>query len=206
MKLARLLGGELGWAGAVGTLLLAGFGLVLVVLGALDLRSVAVPKPEERGCPEWLADAKGPRWVALSGCRVQVAPVRTLGARRFVGLGERGGAPVLLEVTEPGLVALVEKLGALPAAEVGAYVAAHAVDFEALLAPTVVSGWVAPLEGEPEPVAPGAWVLVQGAQPPRGQVVLRVLVGIVALAVVLRPLGRRWLLEREGDDAAPPRP
>jgi hypothetical protein len=206
VKLARLLGGDLGWAGAAGTLLLAGFGLVLVVLGALELRSVAVPKPEERGCEEWLAEVKGPRWVTLGGCRVEVAPVRTLGARRFVSLGERGGAPMLLEVTEPPLVALVEKLGALPAGEVGAYVAAHAADFEALVAPKVVSGWAAPLEVAVEPGAPGAWVLVQGALPPRGQVVLRVLVGIVALAVVLRPLGRRWLLAREGDDAAPPQP
>ena len=206
VRLLRLLGGDLGWAGVVGTLLLAGSGLVLVFLGALDLRHVAVPKPEERACAEWLADAAGPRWVTLTGCEVAVLPVRAGGGRRFVGLGERGGAPVLLEVTDPSLRTLVETLGTLPPPDVEAYARAHAAEFEVLRRPKGLTGWTSPLAEDVEPPAPGAWVLVQGAQPPRGQVVLRVLVGIVALALALRSLGRRWLLEREGDAGAPPGP
>lgn len=206
MKVLRLLGGDLGWGGAVGTLLLAGFGLVLVVLGVLDLRHVAVAKPAELDCAAWLADGAGPRWVTLTGCQVQVAPVRVAGARRLVTLGARGGEPVLLEVTEPALAEVVTKLAGLPAAELAAYVAAHAADFDELVTPKVVTGWAAPLDGAVEPAAPGAWVLVQGAQPPRGQVVLRLLVGIVALAMALRSLGRRYLVEREADMVTPPEP
>ncbi len=221
VKLVRLLGGDLGWGGAVGTLLLAGLGLVVMVLGALDLRHVTQVKPEPLDCAAWLAAPAGPRWVSLTGCELDLRVVHEAGPRRFVGLGSRAGAPVLLEAEEPGLLARLAAPSPLPsspdagaallpeAAEPGllARLAAPSPDAgaallpeaAALTQPPVVTGWLTSLEMEVTPPLPGVLVLRQGAAPPRGQVVLRLVVGILALALALRPLGRRYLVEREGE-------
>lgn len=73
MKLGRLLGAENGWGGALGTVLLLSFGLGLTLFNVAALRDAARVKPEPRECSTWLANPSGARWVALSGCQLDLA-------------------------------------------------------------------------------------------------------------------------------------
>lgn len=153
MKLKRLLGAENGWGGAMGTLLLLGSGLALLLFSVAGLRDASRLKPEERGCNGWLADPSGVRWVTLIGCNVS-APAQDGGV--LIPLG-------------PG--------------------AMLATSGEAVLDGGALTGWVERSNGQV--------VLRQGRQPARKDVVLGMLVGLVAVALAVRSMFMRYLVDRE---------
>ena len=153
MKLKRLLGAENGWGGALGTLLLLGFGLALLLFSVAGLRDASRLAPEERGCNAWLTNPSGVRWVTLVGCNL-TAPA------------QEGGVLIPLG---PG--------------------AMLATSGEAVVDGGVLTGWVERRNGQV--------VLEQGRQPPRKDVVLGMLVGVVAVAMAVRSMFMRYLVDRE---------
>lgn len=199
MHLKRLLGAEHGWGGAMGTLLLLGFGLVILFISVAGLREASRLAPEERGCAAWLADPSGARWVRLVGCKLD------LGARAkgepFIPLfaADAPSAPVraVLEPSDSDLLALRDGLDRLGSEqEAQAYLLANAARLEL----KTLSGYVEPLKrvaalgvSAPE----DAVVLVQGKQPPRGTTLLGLGVGLIAVALVVRSLTLRYLVERD---------
>jgi hypothetical protein len=81
----RVVVGE-GWGNFVGTLLILGFGVFLVVAEAPRLRGVLQAEPRAMACEAWLAGPREVRWVTLKGCaldgdvlRGPGAPVRVAG-------------------------------------------------------------------------------------------------------------------------------
>lgn len=82
----RVVVGE-GWGNFVGTLLILGFGVFLVVAEAPRLRGVLQPEPRVMACEAWLSGPREVRWVTLKGCALDGdvlkgpgAPVRVAGA------------------------------------------------------------------------------------------------------------------------------
>jgi hypothetical protein len=158
VKLKRLLGAENGWGGAAGTLLLLGFGAVLLVFGVAGLRDAARVKPEERVCADWLANPSGAKWVTLTGCTLDVAQARAEEGRVLVPIAGGG----LLSTTDTELLALKDAAESKP------------------LTGLFESG-----------------VLVQSKQPERAKTVVSLLVGLVAIALVVRSVFMRFLIERD---------
>ncbi len=171
MKLKRLLGAEDGWGAAIGVLLLLGFGLSILFFSVAGLREASRLEPEERGCAAWLADTSGPRWVKLVGCSLDVSaasPSADGGVLvPFFGEGSPRG---VLATSDQRLLALMITDGGLPA---------------------VISGYAS---GEK---TGDAVVLEQGKQPPRLKVLLGLVVGLIAVALVVRSMFMRYLVDRD---------
>lgn len=122
--LKRLLGVEDGWGGAIGLLMLLGFGLVFVGIGAANLGEASQRAPVELTCDELVATPRPPKWVRVVKCRPEghvLAPGLVLeGAApegdTFTGMLEAGGpslvlhhgrAPERLKLLTPLFVGLV---------------------------------------------------------------------------------------------------
>lgn len=226
MNLKRLLGAEDGWGVAVGTLLLLGFGLFVTFVSVADLREAARLEPDKRTCASWLADASGPRWVSLSGCRLDLASAASRKWKGWRSLRDGGVSgekylelfmPIVAEGVTPTeappravlatsnaeLLALIDGIDALPPEEVEGYLRAHGAAFEALLAPKELVGYVEPVKSLASRSALGiltaddAVVLEQGRQPPRANALFGVLVGLFCVGVAARSIARRALVDRD---------
>lgn len=224
MNLKRLLGAENGWGGAVGTLLLLGFGSFILFVSVADLREAARIKPEERGCTEWLADPSGPRWVTLVGCKLdlsEAASRRWKGWRSLKDGGVSGQhylelfvplfagpAPVdpprgVLATTDKALLALMDGIDRLPPEQVAGYLQENAATLQALLEPKTLTGYVEPMKSLAARSALGviaaedAVVLEQGRQPPRANALFGLLAGLLAVALGVRSVFLRYLVERD---------
>lgn len=222
--LKRLLGAEDGWGAATGTLLLLGFGLFVLFVSVADLREAARLKPEERSCESWLADPSGAKWVTLVGCKLDLgeAASRKWKGWRSVKDGGVVGAKYLelfvplyagsttsdrpravLATTDKELLALLDAIDQVPPEEVGGFLQAHRADFEKLLEPKTLTGYVEPVKSLAARTAldtlsdDGAVVLEQGRQPARMNAVFGLLVGLVCVALAVRTIGRRFLVERD---------
>ena len=178
MKLERLLGAENGWGGAIGTLLLLGLGAVFVVMGIVGLRDAARLKPEEHACAEWLTSSSGTRWVTLTGCKLDVTQARAEGGRVLVPMI---GGEVTLSTTDTELIALKDSLAGLGADEAKTFLSTHGAAAE----PKTLTGYLE------------SGVLVQGKQPERGKTLGVLLVGLVAIALAVRSVFMRFLVERD---------
>ena len=190
MKLKRLLGAENGWGGAAGTLLLLGFGLFVLFVSVADLREASRVQPAERGCAEWLADSSGPRWVTLTDCKLNLSGARGEGALRFVPLYVGTPAPVpraVLATSDAELIAVIDGAAGLGKDEASAFLQSHGATLQPRL-----TGYVASAKRE------DAVVLQQGKQPQRLQTVFGMLVGLVAIALVVRSMFMRYLVDRDG--------
>ena len=223
-KLKRLLGAEDGWGGASGTLLLLGFGFFILFVSVADLREAARVKPEERTCAAWLADPSGARWVTLTGCRLDLGEAASRKWKGWRSLkdggvsGQRylelfvplfvGSAPppeprAVLATTDKELLALMDGIDLLPPEEVEVYLQAHASSFDALLSPKTLTGYVEPVRSMAARsalnvlTAEDAVVLEQGRQPPRANALFGLVVGLVAVALGVRTIFRRYLVDRE---------
>lgn len=177
MKLKRLLGAENGWGGAAGTLLLLGFGGFFLVMSVVELRDAARLKPEERACAEWLTNSSGAKWVTLTGCKLDVAQARAEDGRVIVPIVGGG----LMSTTDTELIALRDALAALGPEEAKTFLSTHGAAAE----PKSLTGYVE------------SGVLMQGKQPERGKTVGLLIVGLVAIALVVRSLFMRFLVERD---------
>jgi hypothetical protein len=174
MKLKQLLGAQHGWGGAIGTLLLLGFGAFFVVVSVAGLRDAARVKPEERTC----GDLGGSKWVTLTGCKLDVTQARVENGRVLVPIT---GSDLTLSTADTELIALKDSLAALPAEEAKTFLSTHGAPAE----PKTITGYVE------------SGVLVQGKQPERTKVVVGLLVGLVAIALVVRSVFMRFLIERD---------
>ncbi len=182
MKLKRLLGAENGWGGAAGTLLLLVFGAFFVVVNVAGLSDAARVKPVERPCAEWLANSSGVKWVALTGCKLDVTQARSEAGRVLVPIYVDGmTSRATLSSTDTELIALKDSLAALPVEEAKTFMSTHG----AAAQPQSLTGYFE------------SGVLMQGKQPERTKTVVGLLVGLVAIALVVRTLFMRFLVERD---------
>jgi hypothetical protein len=222
--LRRLLGiDSVGWGAAAGTLLLLGFGLFVLFVSIADLREAARIAPEKRTCASWLKDPSGPRWVELSGCKLDLASAASRKWKGWLSVRDGGvtGAkylelfipivadqpidpPVAVLATQnTELLALVDGIDAVPPEEVGAYLEAHGDAFRAALEPEKLTGYVEPVKSLASRTAlaaitaENAVVLEQNKQPPRANAVFGVVVGLFCIAMAVRTMGRRYLVERD---------
>ncbi len=222
--LKKLLGMENGWGGAAGTLLMLGFGLFVLFVSVADLREAARLKPEERTCASWLADPSGPRWVSLTGCKLDLTEAASRKWKGWVSLRDGGvsgekfielfvplfagesptGPPrAVLATTDKDLLKLMDGINQLSPDLVGSYLASHASEFEAQLEPKVLTGYVEPVKSVASRSALGvitaedAVVLEQGRQPPRANAIFGLVVGLFFVALGVRSMAMRFLVERD---------
>lgn len=169
MKLKRLLGAETGWGGAMGTLLLLGSGLVLLFISVGGMPEASRLEPEARGCAAWLADPSGARWVTVVGCQLDLSGM---------GFESTADGGVLVPLVSPGSTG------------------------RALLATSdaelirLKDGFDGGLTGMVK-VAGGAVTLEHGQQPRRGNVLLGLVLGLIAVALAVRSMFMRYLVERD---------
>lgn len=165
MNLKRLLGAEHGWGAAMGTVLLLGAGLFILLLSVGELQEASRLKPEERGCAAWLADPSGAKWVTLVGCKLDVsnATVRTTRdlTEHFIPLFTGDVPP-----TPPRAVVLT-------------------LEPE----PKTLTGYAEKVDGQ--------LVLQHGKPPPRLNVLLGLVMGLVAVALAVRSMFLRYLIDRD---------
>ena len=225
MNLKRMLGAENGWGGAMGTVLLLGFGLFVLFISVADLREAARIKPVERGCTEWLADPSGASWVTLSGCKLDLTEAASRKWKGWRSLrdggvsGEHymelfiplftGDEPVVpprgvVATTDKELLTLMDGIDRLANPdEVEAYLQLNQAAIEKLLEPRTLTGYVEPVKSVAARSALGvltaddAVVLEQGRQPPRMNALFGLVVGLIAVALVVRSMFMRYLVDRE---------
>ena len=225
MTLKRMLGAENGWGGAMGTVLLLGFGLFVLFISVADLREAARIKPVERGCTEWLADPSGARWVTLSGCKLDLTEAASRKWKGWRSLrdggvsGEHymelfiplftGDEPVVpprgvVATTDKELLTLMDGIDRLANPdEVEAYLQLNQAAIDKLLEPRTLTGYVEPVKSVAARSALGvltaddAVVLEQGRQPPRMNALFGLVVGLIAVALVVRSMFMRYLVDRE---------
>lgn len=200
MKLKRLLGAENGWGGAIGTLLLLGFGLFVLLVNVAELREASRVKPEERGCTEWLANPSGAKWVTLIGCKLDLAVAASpkwKGSRAIpLFVGDPMTPPrAVLATSDTELLAVVDGAAQLGSPEeAAAFLQSHAAPPKSLTGYVEPAKSVAALQGL---AADDAVVLKQGQQPQRLQTLFGMLVGLVAVALVVRSMFMRYLVDRD---------
>ena len=165
MNLKRLLGAEHGWGGAMGTVLLLGAGLFVLLVSVAELQEASRLKPEERGCTAWLADPSGAKWVTLVGCRLDVS-------NATVGLS-RGTAEYSIPLFT----------GDAPPKPPRAVVLTLEPE------PKTLTGYVEKVDGQ--------LVLRHGKQPPRLNVLLGLVMGLIAVALAVRSMFLRYLVDRD---------
>lgn len=225
MNWKRLLGAEEGWGSAVGLLLLLGFGLFILFVSVADLREAARTAPVERACAEWLADPSGARWVKLTGCKLDLGAAATRRWKGFVSVADGGvsgqrflelfvpigvdvtsnDAPrAVLATTDKALLDQVNAIDRLPKEAVGPYLDEHRAELEALISPELLTGYVEPVKSLAArsalgtlDAAEGAVVLEQNRQPPRANAVFGVLMGLAFVALAVRTVARRLLVDRD---------
>ncbi|MDP2270156.1 MAG: hypothetical protein Q8N23_10120 [Archangium sp.] len=225
MNLKRLLGAENGWGGAAGTVLLLGFGLFVLFISVADLREASRIKPVERGCTEWLADPSGARWVTLVGCKLDLTEAASRKWKGWRSMrdggvsGEHyielfiplftGEAPVVpprgvVATTDKELLTLMDGIDRLASPEeVEAYLEINKVAIEKLLEPKTLTGYVEPVKSVAARSALGvitaedAVVLEQGRQPPRMNALFGLVIGLIAVALVVRSMFMRYLVDRD---------
>ena len=225
MKLKRLFGADNGWGGAMGTLLLLGFGLFILFVSVADLKEASRIKPEERGCQEWLADPSGARWVTLVGCKLDLAAAASRkwkgwrstkdggvsGAHYmelflpiFTGDAPTGPPRGVVASTDKELLAMMDAIDRLGSPEeVEAYLLANTASLQNLLEPKTLTGYVEPVKSVAARSALGvltaedAVVLEEGRQPPRANALFGLVVGLIAVALVVRSMFLRYLVDRD---------
>lgn len=194
-KLRRVLLGEGGLGASVGTLLFIGAGLAFVWRGVSDLNEAVHAQPAEQPCEQFLtATARAPteqRWVALTGCRLELEHSQVNRGQLLVPLRARGsvsGEPprALVAPSNPELQRLDSPQ------KVEAFLAGQPAGIETTLAPMTLVALVEP-RGGPD----GALLLTQGRPTPRLRSVGGVLFGMALMVLGLLPVARRWRLETE---------
>lgn len=169
MNFKRLVGAENGWGAAIGMLLLLGFGLSVLFISVAGMAEASRLKPEEKGCAAWLADSSGARWVKLVGCQLDVSAAQSSGdGGVLVPLFVGDSTRGILATSDQGLLALMD--GGV----------SH-----------TVSGYVEPAKDSDRVV------LTQGKQPPRLKVVFGLVAGLIAVALVVRSMFMRYLVDRD---------
>ncbi|MDP1823580.1 MAG: hypothetical protein Q8L48_10065 [Archangium sp.] len=225
MNFKRLIGAENGWGGPLGTLLLLGFGLFFLFISVADLREASRLKPEERGCAAWLADPSGARWVTLVGCKLDLGAAASrkwkgwrstkdggvsgqhymeLFIPLFAGDAPSGPPRGVLATSDKDLLALMDGIDRLGSPEeVQAYLLANAATLDKLLEPKTLTGYVEPVKSVASRSAldvitsEDAVVLEQGKRPPRANALFGLVVGLIAVALVVRSVFMRYLVERD---------
>lgn len=197
-------------AGTLGWLLVLGAGVAVTAWNAPHLEMSLRGAPVERSCKAWLKDPSGPRWVTLTGCKLDLSAAAARRWKGFISLrdGEVSGAHYVqlyvplawmvgdespprgvLVTSEAGVLSLLQGLDDVSRDAAPGWLEAHADQLDAVLEPQRLTGLVEPLEDLPAHgklgmlTAPGAVVLRQGATPPLANPVAGVVLG-AALALL----------------------
>ena len=188
-KARRVLLGAGGLGASAGTLLSLAFGLGFVWRGVSDLNGVVSSQPAAQPCERFLSEAPltQPRWVALIGCRLELAHSQVTHGQLLVPLTAGGavwGAPTRAYVApaDPEL----QRLDSPQKLE--AFLSEH----RAGLAPQTLTALAEPQKGPG-----GAVLLTQGRPSPRLRSLGAVLFGMALMVLGLLPVARRWRLENE---------
>jgi hypothetical protein len=221
--LKRWLGAEDGWGAATGLILLLGFGVFVLFVSVADLREAARIVPEERTCESWLADPSGARWVKLTGCKLDLSAAASRKWKGWLSLRDGGVSgekylelfiPIgvretdeppraVLATSDAALLKLVDGIEATPPDQLETYLKEHRAEFESLLSPETLTGYVEPVKSLAARTAlsaiatEDAVVLEQGRQPPRVNALFGVIVGLFCIAVGVRSIARRALVDRD---------
>lgn len=93
--LRRILGIDDGWGGAIGLLLLLGFGLVFIGVGVSNMNEASLRAPVVIECDGLVTNPKPPKWVTLVKCEPVPSGLRIDGDS-FTGMLEREGDGLVL--------------------------------------------------------------------------------------------------------------
>jgi hypothetical protein len=210
--------GEGGLGGLVRRGLLVFAGVTILQFSAANLRDAVRWAPVELECEAWLEAPGTVRWVTVTGCRLDLAlavrrnlkglfaspdggPRTALTLELFLPVAsspEHEMPPrAVVATTDPELLKTVDELGALPIAEVDAFIEAHREALVSRLMPARLSGYVEPvvsLAGRRALAsleAPEAVVLEQDRQPERANALFGLAVALALLTgAVWGPLAR----------------
>jgi hypothetical protein len=205
--------------------MLLGLGMYLLFISVSDLQEAARLAPVVRPCNDWLQAPEGPRWVTLTGCKLnleQAASRKWKGWRSvrdggvsgekllelyvpFLSEGQSATTPVhaLLATTDVRLIQFLTDLEPLSPAEIEKTMDLRSAELELLLNPPELTGYVEPVPSMGARsamrvlTAEDAVVLEQGRDPPRANAVFGLVVGLVCVALGLRPMFRRMMVERD---------
>lgn len=188
-KTRRVLLGDGGVGASVGTFLFIAAGLGFVWRGVSDLNDTMHAQPAEQPCEPFLSavPASEPRWVALTGCRLDLERSQVHQGQLLVPLISEGDAPRAFVAPAN---AELQRLDTPQKRE--AFLAEHRAELEKALAPPTLIALVEPLRG-PD----GTPRLTQGRPAPRLRSVGGVLFGMALMVLGLLPVARRWRLENE---------
>lgn len=218
MDLKRLFGAEHGWTAVLGEVLLLGLGGFFLYVSIADLKEAARWDPVTRRCSEWLADPTGPRWVTLVDCQLDIAEAASRRWKGWLPLGDGGvtgqrylelfvpltsaefapkGMSAVLATSDSALLSLMDGIDAVAPEAVPQYLEAHAAEFDAVLRPKEITGYVEPLKSMAARTAlktlelEKAVILEQGKRPPRANALFGLVLGLIVVAVGIRGVARR---------------
>lgn len=215
-----LFGSRPGLATAVGPWLIALVGIGFIWLGLSDVTQALRTHPADGTCAEFLAHPdQGPRWVRLTGCRIDLPAAAT---RRWTGWwpSRDGGATgktlelfiplsaigqplaeppqAVVATTDKRLLELVDEVQRLETFEkVDAFIIEHQAELESTLAPQYLTGYIESVPSSASNTAlgvmtaPNAVVLEQGREPQRLNSVCMLLFGLAVALWGLMPVIRR---------------
>lgn len=217
-RLRAVVLGAGGVGALIGTGLLALTGLLLMFAGTFELLPVS-GGPKALGCSTWLDHPSQAKWVALTGCRLELVHAAQLGFPDWRG-GSDGGLRPDAPLQLPIGIAATEQTDTVRAV--------------VLTRNPVLRGQAAELAKATVPIAPGALaglgpnlshllvpeplqgtvdtsgpipVLEQDAVPVSGRSLCNVALGFFLLMAALWPMARRLQLQRELDaQKEPPAP
>jgi hypothetical protein len=197
--------GDAGLRGLLRTALALVVAWLILDFSAADLREALRLDPVPLTCRDWLSRPSQARWVALSGCRLDLQQAASRNYRGFLPMVDGGRAPVkflelflplsgqdqrelplraVVATSDPALLASLEELAQLPVGQVNAFLDAHRLELEAHLTPARLVGYVDPVPswGARQALrsleAPDALVLQEGREPTRANAFVGLVVGL----------------------------
>lgn len=226
-RLRYVLVGEQRPTRLAGTVVLLALGVGAITMSATELREGLRLAPAELTCAQWLDAPLERRWVALSGCRMDLAAATSRSWRGWFPASDGGPrGPRTLELFLPvwatetrdvlpravvatsdaELLGVIDELARVPPAEVDGFIEAHRRTLESKLMPARLVGYVEPVASLASRSAlktmmvERAVVLQEGRAPARANAAFGVLVGLVLLAVALVPMFARFRASQEEAD------
>jgi hypothetical protein len=203
-------------------------GAAFVVMSAMDLREAARLEPKALTCAEWLQAPRDTRWVALTGCHLdlQMASSRRWKGFWFGPVPDGGSRAKLLELfvplsasdtrelpvravvatSDPDLLSRLDEIARLDVSEVAAFLEAHRAELQARLEPEVLTGYVEPVPSVASRAALNAIeaddtaaVVVKDREPPRANGIFGLLLGAGAMVGAAWRVVHRYRRLRRGE-------
>ena len=159
------------------------------------------------GCKLDLAQAASRKWKGWRSMKdggVSGAHYMELFIPIFTGEAPSGPPRGVLASTDKELLTMMDAIDRLGSPEeVEAYLLANTTAMQKLLEPRALTGYVEPVKSVAARSALGvltaedAVVLEEGRQPPRANALFGLIVGLIAVALVVRSMFLRYLVDRD---------